>query len=98
MRIESSSEFINVKKSNFISNIVMRIYSICKEDPSFPLKTKIEDVEDKISELQERIKKQDELLQQAAEIKEKTNRKIINVEKNNVDIQVDLLDKLGSEL
>jgi hypothetical protein len=98
MRIDSCGESINIKKSNFISNIVMRVYAICKQDSSFPLKTKIEDVESKILDLKEKIKKQDELLQQAEEIKDKTNRRIINIEKNNVDLQIDLLDKLGSEL
>lgn len=98
MRIESNTESINVKKPNFISDIVMRIYTICKEDPTFPLKTKIEDVDSRISDLKDRIKKQQSLLEQASQIKERTNKKIINAEKNNFDIQIDLLDKLGSEL
>jgi hypothetical protein len=98
MRIESNTESINIKKPNFISDIVMRIYTICKEDPSFPLKTKIENVDSRILDLKERIKKQDSLLVQASQLKEKTNEKIINIEKNNFGIQIDLLDKLGSEL
>lgn len=98
MRIESNTESINVKKPNFISDIVMKIYAICKEDPSFPLKTKIEKVDSKILFLKERLAKQESFIEQASQIKERTNKKIINVEKNNFDIQIDLLDKLGSEL
>jgi hypothetical protein len=98
MRIESNTESINVKKPNFISDIVMKIYAICKEDPSFPLKTKIEKVDSKILYLKERLAKQESFIEQASQIKERTNKKIINVEKNNFDIQIDLLDKLGSEL
>jgi S-adenosylmethionine synthetase len=98
MRIESNTESINVKKPNFISDIIMRIYSICKEDPSFHLKIKIEQVDSKISDLKDRIQKQESLLEQASQLKDRTNKKIINTQKNNFDIQIDLLDKLGSEL
>lgn len=98
MRIEQLSESLKVKKSNFISDIVMRIFSICKEDPSFPLKKKIEDVDSKIFDLKERIEKQDGLLGQASQLKESSNRRIINLDKSNMDIQIELLDKLGSEL
>jgi len=97
MKIEQFKN-INIKKPNFISDIVMRIFAICKEDSSFPLRTKIEDVDLKILNLKDRIQKQDELLVQASQIKEKTNKKIINIEKSNFDLQVELLDKLGSEL
>jgi phosphoenolpyruvate carboxylase len=98
MRIEAISESLKVKKGNYISDIVMRIFSICKEDPTFPLRQKIEDVDLKIADLKERIQKQDSLLEQAAQLKESYNKRIINIEKDNFDIQVELLDKLGSEL
>jgi len=98
MKIELVSESLKIKKGNYISDIVMRIFSICKEDSSFPLRQKIEDVDLKIADLKERIQKQDSLLEQAAQLKESYNKRIVNIEKSNFDIQVELLDKLGSEL
>jgi phosphoenolpyruvate carboxylase len=98
MRIELINESLKVKKGNYLSDIVMRIFSICKEDPTFPLRQKIEDVDLKIDDLKDRIQKQDSLIEQAAQLKESCNKRIINIEKGNFDIQIELLDKLGSEL
>jgi hypothetical protein len=81
-----------------LPQIVNRIFSICKTDPNFPLKNELEDVDYRVTELEQKIAKQDDLLKQSAELKKDFIHRIEGLDDSNSRIQIQLLESLGSEL
>ncbi len=59
MRIEISGR--RKVNNEMLPQIIERIFSVCKTDPNFPMREKIEAVEDTLGRLDGKIKRQEEL-------------------------------------
>jgi hypothetical protein len=81
-----------------LPQIIERIFSVCKADPNFPMKEKIEAVEDTLERLDKKILKQDELLSKGVEMHRDLIKKIDLLEKSNIETRERLLESLGSQL
>ena len=86
------------KKNNFIPEVIDRIFAICKSDPNFPLKNQIEEIEVNTELLRKKIGKQDNLLEQSTKLKKDLQKRISILDDDNINIQSNLLETLGSEL
>ena len=96
MEIEISEQ----KNSNkdLLPQIVDRIFSICKVDPSFHLKDEMEIIGNKIQSISNKIEKQDNLLKQSEHMKKELIQRIEVIDNDNGKRQAELLEALGSEL
>ena len=84
--------------SEQLPQIVNRIFAICKNDSNFPLKNEMENVDDRILQIKNKITKQDELLKQSSEIKKDLIQRIEVIDDSNNRLQMRLLESLGSEV
>jgi len=100
MKIEKFGSFQHksTRQENFFSDIISRIFSICKTDTSFHLREDIQTVEKHERILKDKIRKQDDLLERSKSIKTDILKRISNLEDKNVDLKNTLLERLGSEL
>lgn len=94
MKIEELEQK-NISKE-MLPEILDRIFMICKTDPNFPLKNKVEALEDTISRMDKKIAKQEKLLEQAETIKKDLVKKISYLDDKNFQLKSELLDILGS--
>lgn len=96
MEIEISEQ----KNSNkdLLPQIVDRIFSICKVDPSFHLKDEMEIIGNRIQSILNKIEKQDNLLKQSENLKKDLIQRIEVMDDSNGKNQAELLETLGSEL
>jgi len=96
VKIEHPEPSVNIKE--LLPQVVDRIFSICKSDPSFHLKDELEIVENKMLSLKQKIEKQDGLLKQSEELKKDIIQRIEILEDHNQQKQSELLELIGSEL
>jgi len=96
LNFESSA--LNQKKNNFLPEVVNSIFAICKNDPNFPLKNQINDIEESLDSLRLKIDKQNDLLNQSEKLKKDLVKRITMLEGDNSSLQEELLESLGSEL
>jgi len=96
MEIEILKESNN--KKEMLPQVVNRIFSICKADPHFKLKSEMQSVEEKLNELKEKVDKQQKLLDRSNELTESVKRRISLIQEENETRQNELLETLGSEL
>jgi len=80
-----------------LPQIIDRIFSICKLDPSFQLKDELEIVENKKLSLQHKIDKQNDLFKQSEKMKEDVLQRIEIIAHQNEQKQAELLEAIGSE-
>lgn len=78
--------------------VVDRIFSVCKSDPSFHLKDELEIIENKMLSLQRKIEKQDSLIEQSNNLKKDIIQRIEIISEHNQQKQIELLESIGSEL
>ena len=83
--------------SEQLPQIVQRIFSVCKEDPSFPLKDQIRNVEGGILGLKKKLAGQALLLRKSKETRSKLVRRAAKLVQTNSDLREDLLSELGSQ-
>jgi len=88
----------SARKKEALPQVINRIFSVCKADPHFKLKTEVESVEDQLKVLKEKIAKQEALLIKSEELTNKVKRRISLIQSENQKKQVELLENLGSEL
>jgi len=81
-----------------LPQIVERIFAICRNDPNFTLKDELEIIENKSEHYKQKIKRQDELLLQSAELKNDISQRLQVLESQNERKQIELLESIGSEL
>lgn len=87
-----------IKTQELLPQIIERIFSICKSDPSFHLKDELEIIENKITSLQQKIKKQESLTEQSYKLKSDILQRIEIIDDHNRQKQVELLESIGGEL
>ncbi len=84
--------------NEMLPQIIERIFSVCKADPNFPMREKIEAVEDTLGRLDSKIKRQEELFLKGLEMKKKVSREIGILSSSNIETKERLIESLGSEL
>lgn len=99
MNIEKINSPLKVKTSpSFLSKISAQIFAICKEDSRFNNRSKLDNIDIQLKEINKKIAKQDALLNKSKKIKDGFNERfeILN-DKLNIKRE-ELLESLGSEL
>ena len=87
----------NITKE-MLPQIVERIFAICKTDSNFPLKQKMNNIDEQIKNLQQRINKQEKLLLQSKQLNSNILSRLSNLKNSNQELRDKLLESLGSEL
>lgn len=88
----------NQKKGNFISSVVDHIFLICQEDNRFKESSNPGDIDKKMEEIEVKLNRQNGLLTKSMELKGTIKRQISDLDDQNMQIQSELLESLGSEL
>ena len=86
------------QNEDFLSVVLDHVFSICKNDPNFSVKSKTDKMDIQINSLNSKIKKQLKLLEQANEIEENTHRQLKDISEQNFSMKARLLEILGSEI
>lgn len=96
--MEIISESQNLESKEMLPQILLRIFTICKTDPNFPLKNQIHDIEGKVKVLQAKLKRQAAILEKSKLLRENLQHKVSTLDQKNVEIKSALLEELGSEI
>lgn len=96
MKIENTNSPVNTQE--LLPQIVERIFAICKTDPNFHLKNEMEIIGNKIESINQKILKQDHLLEQSNILKKDILERIEILDNENQNKQNELLELLGSDL
>jgi hypothetical protein len=93
-------EKLEKKKTSkeMLPQVLERIFAICKTDPAFTLKDKLESVEYVIENLNKKIKKKDNLYKQGKKLKKNLETKFELINNSNLELRERILETLGSEL
>jgi len=95
MKIVNDS--IVAESKEVLPQIIQRIFSVCKVDPNFPMKTKIQSVDGKVSALKEKVNKQMAVARRAKKTRDDLIERINDLEERNEDEKHRLLDLLGRD-
>jgi hypothetical protein len=94
--MEVISESLDVEQRDLLPQILMRIFSVCRSDPNFPLKDQIGSIEGEVDALELKIKKQKELIEKTAGIREDLSKRLQLLRQANFETKSRLLEELGS--
>ena len=99
MKIEKVDESTLLKKKKeFLPEMIDKIFAICKNDPNFHMKSKINNIENSVKEINFKVSKQNKLLEKGEGIEKDLLKKISILDNNIFDMKSKLLESLGSEL
>ena len=101
MKVSKTVPYANLEhitRKDAISSILDEIFLICKQDKRFFKTDRINKIEDKIEEVENRIKKQNELTSESKKIEEDLDRKNKHLGNNIENKRIKLLESLGSEI
>jgi len=96
--MEVITESLKIEKKDVLPQILMRIFSVCKADPTFPLKEQINSAEGEVDTLTLKIKKQQKLLQQTIKLRDDLSKRLQERRQENFEVKSRLLEELGSEI
>lgn len=91
------SESITSENKELLPQVIQRIFSVCKTDPNFPLKNKINTIDGKVSSLKKKTMSQMEVARRSRKAREDLIERITDLEERNQEIKDNILDFLGSE-
>ena len=94
------SEIINEKKikTEDVPQIIHRIFSICKQDHSFPHKKELEGLDDESNSIKRRIELKEELIKKALKFESQMRNRLFEARDQNLIKREKILESLGSEL
>jgi hypothetical protein len=92
------NEESKVENNELFPQILMRIFSVCKNDKNFPLKEKISQVESEIVLLEKQIEKQNKILNETIVLRDNLSLKLKEIRQENFEIKSRLLEELGSDI
>ena len=81
-----------------LPQIVERIFSVCKTDSNFPLKSKMNDIDSEIVIIKNKIRKQEKLLNDSKNLSANIISRLTNLKNSNQELRNKLLESLGSDL
>ena len=96
--MEIISESHNLESKELLPQVLLRIFSVCKTDPNFPLKDRIKEIEREVSTLQDKLRRQKSLLDKSSSIQEDLQKRVNTLDHKNFDVKSRLLEELGSEI
>lgn len=96
--MEVISESLKYEKTDLLPQILMRIFSVCKADPNFPLKEQINSIEKESTQLQRKINHQKELLDQTLNLRDDLSNRLQSLRQSNFELKTRLLEELGSDI
>ena len=96
--MEIVSESHNLEHKELLPQILLRIFSVCKTDPNFPLKDNIKEIEGEANTLQNKLKRQTSLLDKSSVIQADLQKRVNMLEQKNFNVKSRLLEELGSEI
>jgi hypothetical protein len=85
-------------KTEDIPQIIHRIFSICKQDHSFPYRKESEQLESEIKNLQKKIKMKEEVIKKVIVFESQMKKRLSDVQDKNLSIREKILEALGSSL
>lgn len=94
--MEVISESLEINTREQLPQILMRIFSICKADSSFPLKEKFNDVEVDVDSLEQQITRKKQLLAQTIALRDDLSKRLQRLRQENFELKSRLLEELGS--
>lgn len=96
--MEIISESQALERKELLPQVLLRIFSVCKTDPNFPLKDNIKEIEGEVKVLQNKLRRQTSLLDKSSDIKMTLQKRIRILEQKNFNTKSKLLEELGSEI
>jgi len=81
-----------------LPQVLERIFAICKTDPEFPLKDKLESIEYVIEDLNKKIEKKNILYEKGKQLQKDLDTKFKLIDKLNSELRERILENLGSEI
>lgn len=96
--MEVISESKSFEKKELLPEILMRIFTVCKTDPNFPLKTKMDNVEGEVRALNKRLEKQQKLVENTSGIRDDLSNRLQLLRQENFEMKSKLLEDLGSDI
>lgn len=93
MKIESIKKKKNSKE--LLPQIIERIFAICRTDSNFELKDNLEEIEDKITTINKKNNKQDQLIEQSTILKNDLMMRLKIITEENEKKQMTLLESIG---
>jgi len=97
MEIIKEGEF-NSENNELLPQILNRIFSICKQDPSFQLKEELLISEETMESLQQKINRKKSLLEKSKSIQQDLQKRNEKLQNSNDELKATLLESLGSEI
>jgi hypothetical protein len=96
-------EYVNTtnlvkKKKEILPEMIDKIFAVCKNDPNFHMKSKIEGIEKTSESIIVRLDKQKVLLKNGEEMEKNLLNKIDILDNNIFNMKSKLLESLGSEI
>jgi len=95
--MEVISESLQIENKDVLPQILMRIFAVCKADPSFPLKAKMQLVEGEALTLESRIEHQKVLIKNTTDLRDDLSKRLQMLRQENFEKRSRLLEELGSE-
>jgi len=96
VKIEFPERKFDIKES--LPQVVERIFTICKADKNFPLKSKMGNIDEQSKKIKRKIQKQIRLLKQSEELLSNITTRMTNLKTSNQELREKILESLGSEL
>lgn len=95
--MEIISESHNLESKELLPQVLLRIFSVCKTDPNFPLKDRLHEIEGEVRTLQHKLQRQISLHDKSAALREDLQKRVEVLKHKNYDMKSRLLEELGSE-
>ena len=92
------NEFAEINNKEILPQVLMRIFSVCKNDSNFPLKEQLNSIEEEIYSLEKKRKKQKEVMDQIVDLRINLNLRLQKLKNDNLELKTKLLEDLGSEI
>jgi len=96
VKIETTKRKENPQE--LLPQIVERIFAICKNDENFKLRDELKHTESDISELDQKIERQNELLEQSGKLKKDLLDRVEIISDENERQQMKLIESSGGEI
>jgi len=96
--MEIISESHNLESKELLPQVLLRIFSICKTDPNFPLKDRLHEIEGEVHSMQQKLQRQISLHDKSVSLREDLQKRVEVLKHKNYDTKSRLLEELGSEI
>jgi cell shape-determining protein MreC len=96
--MEVISESLQVENKDLLPQILMRIFTVCKSDPNFPLKERINSVEGEVDTLKIKINRQKKLVNETVKLRDDLSNRLQLLRQENYELKSKLLEDLGSDI